>query len=151
MPTGHASTVMRWIPNGASLALETCDPHPPGFDFAEIFIWRESDVATLERRQTRITGVLGVSDGTWCSHRRLTDAEWQGLVAELGDIPFWDLSPEGAKKGTDQWWELSVYSAGKKHSVRRYSTPNEIQRICKYCYALAANGEYQDSSALEAE
>jgi hypothetical protein len=148
MPTDHA---MRWVPQGASFALETCDPHPTDFDWARILIWREDDVAMLERRHTRITGVLGISDGTWCSHRRLMDAEWQGLVAELGEIPFWDLSPEGVKKGTDQWWELTVLSPERMHSVRRYSTPNEIQRVCQCCYALAAEGEYQDGSALASQ
>ena len=151
MPSRHASNIMRWLPKKASLAFETCDPHPPGFDWAEIFLWRKSEVAMIERRRTRITGVLGISDGTWRSHRRLTDVEWQGLVAPLADIPFWTLSPEDAEEGGDQLWELSIYLAGQKHAVRRYSSPNEIQPICEYCYALASSGEFEDGSALEAE
>jgi len=151
MTNRHASSIMSWLPKKASLAFETWDPHPRGFDWAEILIWRESDVAILERRRTRITGVLGVSDGTWRSHRRLTEVEWQGLIAALADTPFWTLSPEDAEKSGDQLWELSIYSAGKKHLVRRYSTPNEIQTICECCYALASKGEFRDGSALEAE
>jgi len=148
-----APTKMHWIPSGTTFALQTWNPRPADYDFADIHIWHTTDDSMMELRQTRFTGVLGVSDGTFCSHRRLTSDESRDIQNEFNKIDFWDLDHDDGKRqaGGNEFWNLSVYDSGREHSVDRHTVPNVIQPLCQLCYDLAARDGLIDGSVLDAE
>ena len=146
-----ALRIMHWIPDGALFAMVTWPPPRPGFDLAELIIVCRQDETFLELRETRITGVLGNSDGTFCSHHSLDENELTAVRDEIERIGYWDLDVRDKRQSpeSDGFWLLSVYDGIRRHSVSRHSVPNEIQSACALCDGLVEFEQLRPGSVLQ--
>lgn len=145
---------MRRGPPGTTFALEALGPCRARYDFEVVHIWHTGDTGdrtTLELEQTCMTGVLGLSDGTFFSHRRLTASEWQEIDEAFRRLDFWDLAPHDRRALPLAFWQLSAFEPGRKHAAKRHTVPNDIQPLCELCFDLAARADLMRGSVRAAE
>ena len=131
------------LPLNCELGIYTFRGPMAGFrgDFIEILASRVERHAVLTVTETVMTGVLGLSDGTWRYERPLQPREWQTLRTRFDSIDFWNSPFDDGVRAEDPDangdWNLTAMADGKCHEVVRYYQPNSIEECCRYLSFLA--------------
>jgi hypothetical protein len=107
-----------------------------------IRVWRSGDGQFLNVKQT--SGTCGYEPGKLITNktRQLTNMEWDGFVALLDRVCYWQLPPKNDDMGPDgALWILEGRREGRYHVVDRWSPQSgDFREACLYLLRLSNLG-----------
>jgi hypothetical protein len=124
------------VPSNAEFLVET---YPrTEYDLTTMRMWTDGQIGHVELHHVRLTGVLGVSDGSLTQAGNLTHVDIMSIKSEMAKIGYWDMNAKCSRSRSDSWWRLAATDGLRTHSVERYGESNEIRNVCDQCVALIA-------------
>ena len=125
---------LRDVPSNAKFFVET---YPrTEYDLTTMRLWTDGQTGHVELHHVRMTGVLGVSDGSLTQTGPLTHEDVMSIGNEMKKIGYWDMDAKCTQTRSDSWWRLAATDGLRVHSVERYGESNEIRDVCEQCTDL---------------